>query len=137
MASMSLTEFREIQAKLAAKGDQTKKPTKPKAQIVLSDLDPTPNATEARYKTDHLCDFPEPDHAWLYERHTFRLSNGTIYTPDWTVWQGNACVLVVEVKGSYIHRDSSKDKFRLARKDFTNLRFQFAQWRGSQWCYAE
>lgn len=91
-----------------------------------------PNATEARWRAEHA-------HLWplgtefRYEEHTLRLPAGTLYTPDWTLWQGNTLLALVEVKGAHKRKDASREKFKQAVAHWPRLRFIFAQYKQAQW----
>lgn len=97
------------------------------AQIRLP-ADNVPNKTEAAYGERLAREFPDCE--IKYEEISFRLPIGTAYTPDWTVWRGNACILAVEVKGGFIIRDASKEKFKHARHHFKAIKWRFAQQTG-------
>ena len=70
-----------------------------------------------------------------FEGISFRLTSGTRYTPDFTVWNGAELLLVVEVKGSF--RLGSADRSALAFKEtaaaWPFIRFRHASRAGSEW----
>ncbi len=112
---MSCEEYRKLMGATVAE--------KARPQIRLPDLK-GPNATEAEYGRILNSEFPDCD--VVYEGISFRLGSG-LYSPDWTVWSLNVLALVVEVKGSWIHRDSSLSKFKEARKRWGYIKWRFAQ----------
>ena len=108
----------------------------PKAQIRLA-KNRQPNKTEARYKRDCESSGTWPTAVvWRYEALTFRLNSGTLYTPDWTLWDGARLVACVEVKGGHIRRDASKEKFKQACAEWPDIPFEFAQLTKEGWAYA-
>ena len=90
-----------------------------------------PNATEERYRTEHAVNFLLCD--WRYEAITFRLPGGTLYTPDWTVWDRNTLVACIEVKGAHGHKDASRNNFKLALATWPHARWIFAFWDKARW----
>ncbi len=120
---MSCEEYRRLMGATVAE----------KAQIRLPSLK-GPNKTEEAFGRILRSEFPDCD--VIYEGISFRLPSG-IYSPDWTVWASNVLALVVEVKGGWIHRDSSLSKFKECRAKWPSIKFRFAQKRGQDWTIAE
>jgi hypothetical protein len=121
---ITLAEYRALRAKKAQAEPG-------KAQVRLPKLSAGPNAVESRLR-DHLS--PSYGRAqWLYEQITLRLPAGTLYTPDWTVWEKDQLLALIEVKGPHIHRGASLEKFKAARAAFPHFDFQFWQWKNDQW----
>ncbi len=109
-------------------------PVAEKPQIRLKPMDSGPNKTEEAYGRILRSEFPNRD--VIYEGISFRLASG-LFTPDWTVWFSNVIVLVVEVKGGFIKRDSSLSKFKEARAKWHAIKFRIAQKRGHDFVIAE
>lgn len=112
-----------------------------KPQIRLG-RDTGENKTELAYRRILESEFPpHSGYEIKYEAISFRLPSG-LYTPDYTVWRLGTVLtpvltLAVEVKGGWIHRDSSKSKFKEARHAWPHIRFRFAQKFKEGWSTAE
>lgn len=91
-----------------------------------------PNRTERRCADEYL-----PRH-WPGLRYAFAsikfvLPSGTVYTPDWTVWDGDRLVAAVEVKGAHVHNARSGQAFKEALVAFPAHTWAFAQWKRNLW----
>lgn len=82
---------------------------------------------EAEY--EHILKMQFPICEVWYERVTFRLPGGSRYCPDFTVWENDRLVLVVETKGAF--RLGSAGRSHTAFKEciaaMPDIRFRFAQ----------
>lgn len=94
------------------------------------------NGIEAEYFIWLKREFAADTEIVQYEGLTFRLPSGTVYTPDFVVWNKRQILLVVECKGPHIHSAASLRAFKEARSAFSWLCFRFAQKRQGQWTIA-
>lgn len=93
---------------------------------------PAPNATETRCFNEYL---PKhwPGLRYVFAAHKFVLPSGTVYTPDWTCWDGATLIACVEVKGAHIHNARSAEAFKAALVAFPHHTWAFAQWKNKTW----
>lgn len=124
----------KVAVKLPLTADPIKPIKRPRAQIRVS-TKRTPNATELEWM-EMECPFRWPEQTRIeLGSLTFRLNNGTLYSPDTVVWCGNAILAVCEVKGDWIHNRNSTEKFKSALAENTHLCWVFAQKRKELgWC---
>jgi len=91
-----------------------------------------PNATEARWLTDHRHLWPGAD--FRYEAVSFRLPSGCLYTCDWSIWEWDRLVAAVEVKGAFLgHSARSVLAWKEAVASWPAVRWIFAQWKDGEW----
>jgi hypothetical protein len=97
---------------------------------------PTPNKCESEYGRILSAEFH--GHDVRYEAITLRLPGGN-YTPDWSVWNGSALVLLVECKGGHRHHSAGRSHmaFKAAIAAFPNLVFRFAQKSPNGWAWID
>lgn len=110
------------------------KVTKPQIRIPAKR---EPNKTEDEYKRILESEFPAAiGYKVRFEPMSFTLNCGTSYRPDLIVMEGSIIVLCVEVKGGFIIRDASKEKFKQARAEWPEIEWRFAQKIKGEWLTA-
>ncbi len=84
-------------------------------------------AAEDAYRTLLIKEFQTAE--IRYEGMSFRLNSGALYTPDFTVWEGESLILAVEVKGIIAKRHSAARSilaFKTAASEWRAIQFRYA-----------
>jgi len=74
-----------------------------------------------------------------YEAISFRLAAGTLYTPDFSGWDGAHLVWVAEVKGAWKLGSQSRSvlAWKYAAAEWPAVTFIFAQRKNGEWAESE
>ncbi len=107
------TEFKRLHGSPFGNQDVSRKPM----NALRMPAPPKMTKAEEQYGRILQTQYPyRASHEIMFESISFRLRNGTRYTPDWVVFGGAQIVLVVEVKGSF--RLGSAGTSAMKVKDF-------------------
>ncbi len=84
-----------------------------------------PNRTETEYR--QMLELANPMATVVFEGLSFRLSTGRRYKCDWVVRHSDGRIEVHECKGEHVHREDSRVRFEMARKEWPCFLFAWSQ----------
>lgn len=129
---MSAADFAKMNQNPGNQDVGKKKPT----NAIRMPVVPKQSKSEIEYGRILNTEFPATNgYSIMFEPFSFRLRNGTRYSPDWVVFHGTAIVRIIEVKGTWRLNSAgaSAMKFKSCVTDFPMFRYRHASKSANGW----